>query len=81
MMTAKFSDTTLQDLAQSLSERGEPYAIATVIRTVGLTAAKPGAKAILNHEGQIIEEKEPEEFFNNPENERTQLFLSQILDH
>ena len=55
MMTAKFSDTTLQDLAQSLSERGEPYAIATVIRTVGLTAAKPGAKAILDHEGQIIE--------------------------
>jgi general L-amino acid transport system ATP-binding protein len=32
-------------------------------------------------EGQIIEEKEPEEFFNNPENERTKLFLSQILDH
>ncbi len=29
--------------------------------------------------GEIIEENEPEEFFNNPKSERTQLFLSQIL--
>ena len=32
-------------------------------------------------EGQIIEEKEPGEFFNNPQNDRTKLFLSQILAH
>jgi len=31
--------------------------------------------------GQIIEENEPQEFFNNPQSERTQLFLSQILAH
>ncbi len=31
--------------------------------------------------GQVIEENEPEEFFNNPQTERTQLFLSQILQH
>ena len=31
--------------------------------------------------GQIIEENTPEEFFNNPQSERTQLFLSQILTH
>ena len=31
--------------------------------------------------GQIIEENEPEPFFNNPQSERTQLFLSQILAH
>lgn len=30
--------------------------------------------------GQIVEGNTPDEFFNNPENERTQLFLSQILD-
>jgi len=29
--------------------------------------------------GEIIEENEPEEFFNNPQNDRTKLFLSQIL--
>lgn len=31
--------------------------------------------------GQVVEENEPEEFFNNPQSERTQLFLSQILAH
>ena len=31
--------------------------------------------------GEIIEENEPEEFFNNPQSERTQEFLSQILAH
>jgi len=31
--------------------------------------------------GEIIEENEPEEFFNNPQSDRTKLFLSQILEH
>ena len=31
--------------------------------------------------GEIIEENEPNEFFNNPQNDRTKLFLSQILNH
>ncbi|WP_178124483.1 amino acid ABC transporter ATP-binding protein [Spartinivicinus ruber] len=31
--------------------------------------------------GQVVEENEPHEFFNNPQSERTQLFLSQILQH
>ena len=31
--------------------------------------------------GEIVEQNEPEEFFHNPRNERTKLFLSQILAH
>ena len=31
--------------------------------------------------GEIMEENEPTEFFNNPRSERTKLFLSQILHH
>jgi general L-amino acid transport system ATP-binding protein len=31
--------------------------------------------------GKIVEENTPEEFFSNPKEERTQLFLSQILQH
>ena len=38
-------------------------------------------RVIFMDEGQIVEENEPEEFFNNPCNERTQLFLSQVLHH
>ncbi len=34
---------------------------------------------IFMDEGQIIEQNEPEGFFNNPQSDRTKLFLSQIL--
>jgi general L-amino acid transport system ATP-binding protein len=44
-------------------------------------ARKVANRVIFMDEGQIIEEKDPETVFNHPENERTQLFLSQILDH
>ncbi len=36
-------------------------------------------RVLFMDEGMIIEENEPEEFFNNPQSERTKLFLSQIL--
>lgn len=36
-------------------------------------------RVIFMDEGKIVEEKETKEFFANPENERTKLFLSQIL--
>jgi len=38
-------------------------------------------RVIFMDEGEIIEENEPEEFFNNPQHDRTKLFLSQILAH
>ena len=31
--------------------------------------------------GEIVEKKPPDEFFGNPESERTKLFLSQIISH
>ena len=31
--------------------------------------------------GEVIESNEPHEFFDNPQHERTKLFLSQILQH
>ncbi len=38
-------------------------------------------RVIFMDRGQIVEENTPEEFFHNPQNERTKLFLSQILQH
>ncbi len=38
-------------------------------------------KVIFMDKGQIVESNEPHEFFDNPQNERTKLFLSQILAH
>ncbi len=36
-------------------------------------------RVIFMDAGKIVEENEPNEFFNNPQHERTKLFLSQIL--
>ena len=38
-------------------------------------------RVIFMDDGQIVEQNEPEEFFDNPQNDRTKLFLSQILGH
>ena len=38
-------------------------------------------RVIFMDEGQIVEQNEPEEFFNNPQSDITKLFLSQILGH
>ena len=44
-------------------------------------ARKVANRIIFMDEGQIVEENEPQAFFKNPKNDRTKLFLSQILDH
>jgi polar amino acid transport system ATP-binding protein/general L-amino acid transport system ATP-binding protein len=38
-------------------------------------------RVIFMDAGEIVEQAEPAEFFDNPENERTKLFLNQILSH
>ncbi len=38
-------------------------------------------RVIFMDEGEIIEQNEPNQFFDNPQNDRTKLFLSQILAH
>ena len=38
-------------------------------------------RIIFMDEGEIVEQNEPEEFFLRPQNDRTKLFLSQILSH
>ncbi|MBT5433498.1 MAG: amino acid ABC transporter ATP-binding protein [Rhodospirillaceae bacterium] len=40
-----------------------------------------GDMMVFMDQGEIVEMEAPEEFFANPKNERTQLFLSQILSH
>ncbi|MGV6871869.1 amino acid ABC transporter ATP-binding protein [Pseudochelatococcus sp. B33] len=38
-------------------------------------------RVIFMNAGQIVEQGKPDAFFNNPQHERTKLFLSQILKH
>ncbi len=47
----------------------------------GLVARKVADCVCFMDEGQKVEENTPKEFFENPKNERSRLFLSQIIDH
>ena len=44
-------------------------------------AKKVADSVIFMDEGEIIEQNDPKNIFNNPKNDRTKLFLSQILNH
>ena len=43
------------DLVSAMKAKGEPFALATVVRTVAATAAKAGAKAVILPDGTISE--------------------------
>ncbi len=45
--------TDILDLVSSVKAKGEPFALATVVRTVSVTAAKAGAKAVILADGTI----------------------------
>ena len=54
MTPAEILDTDLARAAQVLRDRQEPFAFATIVRTAGATAAKPGAKALLGADGTML---------------------------
>ena len=66
------------DVMVSLAESG--MTMLCVTHEMGF-ARKVANRVIFMDGGEIIEENEPEEFFNNPQSSRTKLFLSQILHH
>lgn len=55
MTPAEFLSSDLAEAAQQLREKDEPFAFATIVRTAGSTAAKPGAKALLSADGTILQ--------------------------
>lgn len=55
MTPAEILSSDLANAAQELRDRDEPFAFATIVRTAGSTAAKPGAKALLSADGTILQ--------------------------
>jgi xanthine dehydrogenase accessory factor len=49
------SATDILDIVSTRKASGEPFALATVVRTVAATAAKAGAKAVISTDGVISE--------------------------
>ena len=66
------------DVMRDLARSG--YTILAVTHEMGF-AREVADRVIFMDAGQIVEENNPEEFFNNPKSERTKLFLNQILHH
>ncbi|SFP93755.1 amino acid ABC transporter ATP-binding protein [Enterovibrio norvegicus] len=66
------------DVMVELAEEG--MTMLCVTHEMGF-AKEVADRVIFMDAGEIIEENEPEQFFNNPQSDRTQLFLSQILSH
>ncbi len=59
---------------------GEGMTMLVVTHEMGF-ANQVANRVIFMDGGEIIEQNSPEEFFNNPQSDRTKLFLSQILAH
>jgi general L-amino acid transport system ATP-binding protein len=66
------------DVMVELAEEG--MTMLCVTHEMGF-AKKVANRVIFMDAGQIIEQNEPHEFFENPQNDRTKLFLSQIIQH
>ncbi len=64
------------DVMIGLADTGMTMIVVTHEMAFAKTVAD---RVIFMDEGDIVEENEPNEFFNNPQHERTKLFLSQIL--
>lgn len=54
MTPAEVLSSDLAEAAQQLRAQEQPFAFATIVRTAGSTAAKPGAKALLSADGTIL---------------------------
>lgn len=66
------------DVMRDLARSG--YTILAVTHEMGF-AREVADRVIFMDAGQIVEINTPENFFTNPKNDRTKLFLSQILHH
>ena len=66
------------DVMVGLAETGMTMIVVTHEMGFAKTIAD---RVIFMDEGDIVEQNEPYEFFNNPQHPRTKLFLSQILQH
>ena len=66
------------DVMRDLAESG--YTIVAVTHEMGF-AREVAHRIVFFDHGQIVEQNHPSEFFKNPKEDRTRLFLSQILSH
>ena len=79
--TSALDPEMIKEVLETMIELAESGMTMIVVTHEMGFANKVADRIIFMDEGQIVEQNDPETFFNNPESDRTKLFLSQILDH
>ncbi len=79
--TSALDPEMIKEVLETMIELAESGMTMLVVTHEMGFANKVADRVIFMDEGQIVEQNDPENFFNNPKSERTKLFLSQILNH
>ncbi|MEK9531706.1 MAG: amino acid ABC transporter ATP-binding protein [Alphaproteobacteria bacterium] len=79
--TSALDPEMIKEVLETMIELAESGMTMLVVTHEMGFANKVADRVIFMDEGQIVEQNDPKNFFNNPKSERTKLFLSQILNH
>ncbi len=77
--TSALDPEMIKEVLETMIELAEEGMTMLVVTHEMGFAKEVANRVIFMDAGQIVEQNEPEEFFENPKSERTKLFLSQIL--
>ena len=79
--TSALDPEMIKEVLETMIELAESGMTMIVVTHEMGFANKVADRVIFMDEGQIVEQNDPKNFFNNPKSDRTKLFLSQILNH
>ena len=79
--TSALDPEMIKEVLETMIELAESGMTMLVVTHEMGFANKVADRVIFMDEGQIVEQNDPKNFFNNPKSDRTKLFLSQILNH
>lgn len=79
--TSALDPEMIKEVLETMIELAESGMTMLVVTHEMGFANKVADRVIFMDEGQIVEQNDPSNFFNNPKSDRTKLFLSQILEH
>jgi general L-amino acid transport system ATP-binding protein len=79
--TSALDPEMIKEVLETMIELAEDGMTMIVVTHEMGFARQVANRVIFMDAGQIVEQNEPEAFFNNPQSDRTRMFLSQILGH
>lgn len=80
-VTSALDPEMIKEVLDTMIELAEEGMTMLVVTHEMGFAKEVANRVIFMDEGQIVEQNEPQAFFNNPQSPRTKMFLSQVLGH